>query len=290
MFAVPHAFASPQPLVFAHRGGAKLAPENTMAAFERGLAAGADGLECDVHLSADGVPVVIHDPTLERTTDRTGAVRTLTADELARVDAGFHFGADEGHPFRGQGIGVPRFEDVLRLDPAVRVIVELKESDPALATAVVAAIRDAHAIDRVCVGSFYQRAVDRVRDLEPRMATSASVEETRWTLYRSWVHWPLRPARRYVAFQVPERAGRLTVVSPRFVRQAHREGQIVQAWVVDSAEDCRRLLEWGVDGLISDRPDIAVAVRDALLGRTRAGAEESSRRNHARAGRPSVRP
>ena len=100
-------FQSPRPLVFAHRGGARLAPENTIAALDHGLALGADGLEIDVQLSADGVPVVIHDKTLDRTTDRVGAVHDLTADELARVDAGYRFERDGAHPFRGQDLGVP---------------------------------------------------------------------------------------------------------------------------------------------------------------------------------------
>jgi glycerophosphoryl diester phosphodiesterase len=91
------------------------------------------------------------------------------------------------------------------------------------------------------------------------------VEEVRWTLYRSWLRWPFGWRAPFVAFQVPERAGVVTVVTPRFIRHAHREGRSVQVWVVDTADDCRRLLAWGVDGLISDRPDIALQARDAHL-------------------------
>ena len=114
---LPAVFQSDRPLVFAHRGGAQLAPENTMPAIDNGMALGADGLEIDVQLSADGIPVVIHDQTLDRTTDRTGPVSALTAAELARVDAGFHFELDGKHPFRGQGIGVPLLDDVLAKHP-----------------------------------------------------------------------------------------------------------------------------------------------------------------------------
>src|SRR4029450_2845604 len=99
----PPVFESNRPLIFAHRGGAKLAPENTMPAIENGMSPGSDGLEIDVHLSADGIPVVIHDPTLDRTTDRTGPVSALTAADLARVDAGFRFEVDSRFPFRGRG-------------------------------------------------------------------------------------------------------------------------------------------------------------------------------------------
>src|SRR5687767_3106203 len=104
-----------------------------MAAFERGLSFGTDGLECDVHISSDGVPVVIHDTTLERTSDAAGAVSARTADELARVDAGYHFALDGDHPFRGKGVGIPRLEDVLRRFPDARVIIEMKQGEPALA-------------------------------------------------------------------------------------------------------------------------------------------------------------
>lgn len=265
MSSVPLLFDSARPLVFAHRGGAKLGPENTLPAFEQGVALGADGIECDVHLSRDGVPVVIHDATLERTTDGRGLVAAHTADELARVDAGFAFDRHGAHRFRGMGIGVPRLEDVLRACGAARVIIEMKTGSPELATAVIAAVRRADAVDRVCVGSFHQQAVDVVRTLLPDVATSASVKETRWTLYRSWVRWPGRLSGGHVAFQVPERAGRLTLVTRRFVRHVHREGRVVQVWVVDCSDDCRRLLEWGVDGLISDRPDVAIAARDAFV-------------------------
>lgn len=251
--------------MFAHRGGAKLAPENTVPAIDNGQKLGSDGFEIDVHLSADGIPVVIHDPTLDRTTDRTGPVSALTADQLARVDAGFHFELDGGHPFRGQGIGVPRLDDVLTRHRDARVIIEMKGGDPQLARAVAAVVKRVGVVDRVCVSSFQQSSVDTIRREHPEIATSASVREARWTLHRSWVKWPWVSPQPYCAFQVPEHTRRLRVVSPAFVRQVHRQGQVVQVWVVNEAGDIRRLLDWGVDGIISDRPDIAIATRDAWV-------------------------
>lgn len=257
----PLLFRSSPPLVFAHRGGAALAPENTLAAFERGLAFGAEGIECDVHLSRDGVPVVIHDPTLDRTTDAHGPVAARSARELARVDAGYWF-APATFPARGQEIGVPTLEQLLGRFPQALVIVEMKVASSELARAVAQTIRRADAVERVCVGSFHQRALDALRREAPFIATSASVDETRWTLYRSWIGWPRASTRPHVAFQVPERAGAHRIVSPRFLRQAHREGRVVQVWVVDREDDCRRLLAWGVDGLITDRPDVVVPIRN----------------------------
>jgi len=250
-------FAAPRPLVIAHRGGSGLAPENTLAAFDAGLASGADGLELDVRLSRDGVVVVHHDASLDRTTSGRGPVSAFSADELARVDAAVSFGADAGFPFRGQGIGVPTLSDVLGRYRDVRVIIELKLDAAELAEAAVAAVRRAGAVDRVCFGAFSTRALRVVRALEPAVATSAAREEVRWALYRSWCRWPIR-RHAFDGFQVPESVGATRVVSPRFVRAAHRAGLGVQVWTVDAEADARRLLAWGVDALITDRPDVLV--------------------------------
>jgi glycerophosphoryl diester phosphodiesterase len=262
-----HPFASRDRLVFAHRGGAKLAPENTMAAFERAVAHGSDGVECDVHLSRDGIPVVIHDQTLDRTTNATGPVAARTAAELSAVDAGYHFGPNDGFPFRGQSVGVPRLEDVLRLVRDGRVIIEMKEGEPALARAVLETLHRTDAVDRVCVGSFYRRGLEVVRAEDPRVATSASEDEARWTLYRSWFRWPFHVERPYCAFQVPQRAGRLKVISRAFLQQAHDDNARVDVWVVDRPEEMVMLFECGVDGVISDRPDLAVETRNQWCAR-----------------------
>ena len=257
-------FPRNQPLVFAHRGGAKLAPENTLAAFDRGLGLGADGIECDVHLSLDGVPVVIHDATLDRTTNATGPVTAQTVDELARVDAGHQFSVDSTFPFRGQGIGVPTLEALLRRH-VTRTIIELKQGDGELARAVANVIRRTGAVERVCVGSFHRRALQVLRAEAPEIATSASEPEARKTLYRSWFRLPPLGERPYIAFQVPERAGRLKVVTPAFIKQVHAERAAIQVWVIDGSDDVKRLFSWGVDGVISDRPDIAIAARNEWL-------------------------
>lgn len=234
------AFTSSRPLVFAHRGGSGIGPENTIEAFDRGLAAGADGLELDVRLSRDGVVVVHHDPLLDRTTRASGPLHGRTAAELA-------------------ALSVPTLGDVLARYPQRPIIVELKEAGGELARAVVEEVRRARATDSVCLGSFSGRALKAARRCEPAMATSAGHFEVRMALYRSWVHLP--PGRvPYQAFQVPETSGATRVVSPRFVRLAHQAGLAVQVWTVDDPQDIRRLLEWGVDGIISDRPDIAAQV------------------------------
>lgn len=251
------------PLVFGHRGGARLGPENTLLSFRRGLAAGADGVECDVRLSADLVPVVIHDATLDRTTDRSGPVGALTADELARIDATCRFQPAEPAHAVSEVAGVPTLRQVLEGFPAARVIIELKDTSVALARAVAALVRECGAAERVCVGSFNRPVLEALRAAAPEIVTGASLPEAQHTLARSWIPFPRFGGVAYRALQVPERSGRLRVVRPAFVRQAHREGAVVQVWTVDDPGDVQRLLGYGVDGIISDRPDWAVKARDA---------------------------
>ena len=234
-----------------------------MVAFARGLAAGADGFECDVRLSSDGVPVVIHDPTLERTTDHTGPVSGLTAEALGRLDATCHFEPGDPAYAATEVVGVPTLLSVLQRFPSARAIIELKDTEDALAHAVAGLVVRLGAEHRVCVGSFHSAVLAAFRAAAPEVATGASMSEATRTLARSWIPIPRFCPAAYRAFQVPERSGRVRVVRPAFVRQVHREGAVVQVWVVDTPADIRRLLAMGVDGIVSDRPDLAVPARDA---------------------------
>jgi len=252
-------FDARRPLVFAHRGGSHLAPENTVAAFDSGLRLGADGLELDVRMSRDGVVVVHHDATLDRTTNLGGPLAARDADELGRADAGYRFRRGGAFPFRGLGIGVPRLREVLRRYRDRPIAIDLKLNAPEFAAAVVADVRGADAVDRVSLGSVDARVLRAARLMEPAVTTSAARAEVRWALYRSWCRWPVARAP-YMGYQVPERSGATRVVSPRFVRDAHRAGLHVQVWTVDAEDDARRLLSWGVDALITDRPDVIVPV------------------------------
>lgn len=231
-------FAASRPLVFAHRGGAALAPENTLAAFDNGLRLGADGIELDVRFSKDSVVVVHHDEALDRTTPLSGPVADRSARDL-------------------EAVAVPRLVDVLARYRDVRLIIELKLNAVELAEAVVRAVTAADACERVCIGSFGLRALRAARAASSAIATSAAREEVRWALYRSWCGIATRkPA--YGGFQVPERNGITQVVSPRFIRCAHESDLSVQVWTVNTSDHAERLLRWGVDGLITDRPDVLV--------------------------------
>ncbi len=243
-----------RPLVFAHRGGAKAGPENTIAAFDGGLAAGADGLELDVRLSGDGEVVVIHDPTVDRTTNHRGAVSAYSAAELERFNV------------LGSGDGVPRLRTVLERYRDAALIIEMKDASAELALRVANLVREAGAIERVALGSFHATPLKAVRRYEPRIPTGSARDETRLALYASYAgiapFWA-----GYRAFQVPELTSGQRVVSKRFVKMAHAAGLAVQVWTVDTPHDVARLLGWGVDAVISDCPEVAArAVRDWSAG------------------------
>ena len=246
-----------RPVVFAHRGGAALAPENTVAAFDAGLAAGAHGLELDVRLSLDGVAVVIHDPALDRTTDATGPVDGRTARELAALDAGFRFERDGAYPFRGCGLGIPALRAILDRYRTTLLIVELKSADPRLARAVVDDIRATGSVGRVTVGSFQKGALDAVRALDPALRTGADMDDVRSGVNPApGAAVTARPV--FDAFQVPEIYAGLRIVTPDFIARAHDAGVTVTVWTVNRVDDMQRLIDWGVDGIITDRPDLAV--------------------------------
>ena len=250
----------------AHRGGSALRPENTIAAFDHAVSLGVDAIECDVHLSRDGEVVVIHDPALDRTTGASGPVAGRTAAELARVDAGFHFGASEGFPFRGRGVGVPTLDEVLGRYPGQPVVVEIKGERPETAERTLAVIRRHHAETRVILGGFNHAVVDTIRRAVPGLITSASSLEVRRALTRSYfLMSPRRPA--FQLFHMPFRLRGHQIFGRLFVRAARRAGLPVHAWIVDDPAEMRRLIGWGVTGIISDRPDRAMEVTRKLASR-----------------------
>jgi glycerophosphoryl diester phosphodiesterase len=257
-----HPYLAGSPLLIAHRGGALLAPENTLLAFERALTWwDADVLELDVQPSREGEAVVLHDATLDRTTDGTGPVRALPLPELRRLDAGHRFTPDgRTFPFRGRGIGIPTLAEVLDTFPAARLNVEIK--DAACAPAVLRAIERAGARHRVLVAAGSRR--NRVPGYRPN---SAAVGDVR--LYVLLHFLGLGRLRRPAvdAFQVPEeRAGRRWL-TPRIVAQLQSMNVPVHVWTVNLEADMERLLEWGVDGIITDRPDLLARLLHRVRGR-----------------------
>lgn len=251
------------PLFFAHRGGSLLRPENTMVAFEHGMSFGADALELDIQQTRDGELVVIHDPTLDRTTSGSGPVASFSLDEVRAFDAGYHFTLDGGatFPYRGQGITVLTLRQVFERFPDTRINIDLKESTPDREARLWALIQEFAAEDRICAGCFTHAALVRFRRLTGgRVATSASPREVRSFVLGAVSHmtsW-LRPA--YDALQVPDTYGSVRIVSRTTVETAHRLGIDIHVWTVDVRNHMEALLALGVDGLMTDRPDILAAV------------------------------
>lgn len=260
-----HPFLAGAPLFIAHRGGARLAPENTMAAFEAAVDRwGADVLEMDVHLSADGQVVVIHDPTVDRTTDGKGAVAAMDWSRLAQLDAGFHFRDPEGvASHAGIGVRLPLFTQVLERFPSTRINVEAKV--PAVTPALLREVRRYGAEGRVLVAATHEEA--RPGRHGWRGATSASRQQ----LVRAHLFFRLGLARFHVpdtdALQLPDRWEGKQVLSPELVRWAHRANLPVHVWTIDEESDMERLLDWGVDGIQTDRPDRLARVLHRRAGR-----------------------
>ncbi len=222
-------------------------------------------IELDVHASADGGCVVIHDATVDRTTNGTGPVAGMTVAELKRLDAGWSFTPDAGrtHPFRGCGATIPTIDEVLEALPATRLTVEVKTR--AAQRPLFAAIERLGATDRVIAAGMYAR--DRTLFRHYRGAISASREQLVPFLLAHRARLAgLTPLPADVV-QVPETHRGRRIVTPRFVRDLHAHGVQVHVWTVNDEGDMRRLLDWGVDGIVSDRPDVLGLVLQARTGR-----------------------
>lgn len=250
-----HAVLTGAPLLIAHRGGAGLAPENTLDALRSGVERwGADMVELDVHATADGHCIVIHDATVDRTTSGTGAVAAMTLGEIRQLDAGFRFTPDAGatFPYRERGVHVPTIEEVLEALPDTPITVEVKTA--AAQTPLFAAIRRFNARDRVVAGGMYSR--DRTQFAEYRGAVSASLEQ----LQRFYMWHRVGLGRRFPPLtdvvQVPERWRGRTVVTGRLVADLMAHDIPVHVWTVNDEAAMHRLLDRGVEGLITDRPDV----------------------------------
>ena len=261
-----HPYFAGAPLLMAHRGGSALAPENTLEAFRRALEWWrADVLEVDVQPTADGEVVVIHDATVDRTTDGTGPLAGLRLAEVRALDAGFRFTPDGGRtfPFRGTGVRICTLEELLLAFPGARVNVEIKDARAQRRTWET--VHDLGATHRVLIAAGHR--ANRSRFGAYPGATSASGEEMK-TFYLHHLTRTTRFWRPTVdAFQMPERFGGRQVLTPRLLREVHARNLAVHVWTVDEKADMRRLLEWGVDGIVTDRPDRLARVLHEMFGR-----------------------
>jgi glycerophosphoryl diester phosphodiesterase len=243
--------------VIAHRGFSGKYPENTMPSFEAAAKLPIDALEMDVHATRDGRIVVIHDATLDRTTDRSGNVFDQNWESLKQADAGFMFDPDKNgsFPFRGKGIGIPLLEDVFQTFPNMRFIIEIKQVLPAIEEPVYRLIKKYKMEDRVIVASEHSAPLLRFRGLAPSIATNLSGSESIafYNAFRLRLHNFYRiPGD---ALQIPPTFRGDQVVTPAICKIAKQKGLTLQVWTVNDPKEMQKLIDYGVDGIITDFPD-----------------------------------
>ena len=262
----PHPYTELRPpWVIAHRGGMGRWPENTLFAFERALAAGADVLEMDLQSSRDDVLMVIHDATVDRVTDGTGAVREFTRAELQAFDAAQHFVDASGkRSLRGNGIRIPTLEEVVAGFPDARISVELKPEAPALVARLCSLIRSQGADDRMMVSSFFAEVLIAFRRACPEVATSLSVAEAAVFYARARLGFPSAEPPPAEVLIVPVSVLGFDGVAPSVLRAAGRLGLRTLVFTANSEAQMRALLEAGADGILTDDPALLRSVIDSI--------------------------
>jgi glycerophosphoryl diester phosphodiesterase len=263
-------------IAYAHQGGAWEAPSSTLHAIRAAVAAGATGIELDVHATSDGCLVVSHDPTVDRTTGGSGPIAALTLAQVRRLDNAYWWapGADvspglpdDAYPFRGLApedgsFAIATLEEVLEEFPDVVLNLDIKQTAPVVAPyeeALARLLRRFGRVDDVIVASFLDVATDAFSSYAPEIATSAGTAAV--AAFYQAVHAGEEPEPlRHVALQVPVAVGSLTVVDEQLVTEAHRAGLAVHVWTIEEEPEMERLCDLGVDGIITDRPSALVSV------------------------------
>jgi glycerophosphoryl diester phosphodiesterase len=255
-------------VMLAHRGWRSRYPENTMLAFTKAAELPIDGLEIDIHSTSDGVLVVFHDATLERTTNGNGRIQDFTFAQLQELDAGYRFTPDGGEtfPFRGQGITIPSLAEVFETFPKLWINIDIKQETPSIIRPFANLIQQHNVAHRLCVGSFSNKTVADFRRACPKATWTASHSEVVRLFVLSklrldWLYW----GQGHV-LQIPEvdEDTGYRLVTPRSVQAAHRNNIAVHVWTVNETADMQRLIDMGVDGLISDYPDRALKLLERL--------------------------
>lgn len=263
--AHPYYEGAERPLVIAHQGGDGVWPGDTMYAFEKSVGIGADVLEMDAHITKDGHIVLMHDETVDDTTDGTGLIEEMTLDELKQLDAAYDWSNDGGQtfPYRGQGIQVPTLVELFEKFPQMRYVIEIKLTENPIDKPLCDLIHQYKMQGRVLIGSFHDEAMLKFRATCPDVATSASRGEvTRIVLFgKVFLSGFVNPA--YQTLQPPfdpKESMNIPIMTKRFIREAHAKNIAVEPWTVNDPILMEEYIEWGVDGIITDRPDLMVEI------------------------------
>lgn len=251
-------FDLPTPIVIGHRGSSGEAPENTLPAFARALEQGAAVLETDVHATRDGVVVVYHDESVDRTTDGAGAIADLDFAELRELDAGWAFTPDGGRtfPWRGRGVRVATLAEAFAAFPAARFNVEIKRDDEALVEGTLDAVRGAGRADRTLLTAGHDGAMARLRRrlAETGLATAVGASAGDVVGFVRAAASGAPPPPEPMALQIPTRFAERPLVTRELVAFAHAHGVHVHVWTVNEPAEMHALLDLGVDGLVTDHP------------------------------------
>ena len=254
-----------RPLVIAHQGGNGIWPGNTMFAFERAVEIGADVLEMDAHITKDNEIVLMHDETVDDTTDGAGLIEDLTLAQLKALDAAYEWSNDNGKTFlhRGMGIQVPTLNEVFEKFPQMRYVIEIKLTENPIDRPLCDLIRQFNMQDKVLIASFHDEVMRNFRAACPEVATSASRTEVRNFVLLGKVFLSGFVVPQYHTIQPPydpsESLG-ITIMTQRFIRESHAKNIMVEPWTVNDPELMRQYIKWGVDGIITDRPDLMVEI------------------------------
>ena len=254
-----------RPLVIAHQGGDGIWPGDTMYAFEKAVEIGADVLEMDAHITRDGAVVLMHDEEVDRTTDGTGLIENLTLSELKQLDAAYQWSNDgsKTFPYRGQDIQVPTLDELFQKFPQMRYVIEIKLTQNPIDQPLCDLIRQYDMQEKVMVASFHDEVMQNFRETCPEVATSASRTEVRNFVLLGKIFLSRFIAPNYQSIQPPhdpKESLNIPIMTERFIREAHAKNIKVEPWTVDDPELMKQYIEWDVDGIMTDRPDLMIEV------------------------------
>ena len=243
-------------LVIAHRGGRSLGPEGTLYTFRKAVDLGVDVLEMDVRSTADGQLVILHDEALTRTTGTAGLIKNVTLSEVKKLDAAYRWTMDNGRsfPLRNTGIRIPTVTEVFQAFSKTKMIMEIKDYRSDAVQSLCRLIREHQMSEKVIVASFETDSLVKFRSLCPQVVTSAPATEATlfYILQRLYLEAVYSPEA--LVLQVPEALQDLPIVTRRFIEAAHARNMRVQVWTVNDRASMKRLLDLGVDGIMTDYP------------------------------------
>ncbi|MEE2708916.1 MAG: glycerophosphodiester phosphodiesterase [Gemmatimonadota bacterium] len=252
----PHPFTNTVDLlVIAHRGGRGQWPESTMYAFQKAHDLGVDVLEMDIQATSDGFLVVMHDQTVDRTTDGQGRVSDLTLAEIQQLDAGYNWTDDAGktYPYRGQGITVPTFRSVVEAFQDTRMVVELKQTKQSIADRFLKILQEFDTVDHTLVASFTGDTINEVREVYPGIASFKPGDAMIFTAL-NLVRLSGAFQSTSQAFEIPAHMGGMNIVDERYIRNAHKHNVKVHVWTINDVKEMQHLIDVGVDGIMTDYP------------------------------------